>query len=207
MSTNAPYLHQLVLSIPNFWGFTWFNLWPFRFIKCDQYLFPTIDFPSSSVTTQHWNLNEFNFTLFSLFEIKSLKNWSVLETLIRWWHFDIAMIILQTSSSIFRNIYGKPFPCPYGTWFLPALILCDISVFVILWLLGSSVFCYFINILLKESNWQLLTIKLCFLPIHNSCYFILIFSNTYFDSSFLLIYCSFWVYSFLSWCNIWISMG
>ena len=202
-SKNAPHLYQLVLSSPNWWGPTWFNLGPFCFIKPDQHPLHIVAFPSSSVTPQHWRLNGFNFTWYYVFEIRSLINWILLETLIGWRNFDIATIILKNSYSIFSNRSEKLLTCPYGAWCLPATILCVISVFVILLSFGKF-FKYSIIIILKTSNWKLLTIKFCFLLIHNSCYSIPGISNTYFGSYFILFCFSFWSSSFLSWHNIWI---
>ena len=132
MSKNTPYFHQSVLSSPNFWGLTWLNICPLHFIKPNKYPFNTIALPSSLIRPHRWPLNEFNFIWYYVFEIRSLINWSSLETIIVWWHFDIAIVIFQTSSSIFSNGYGKPLHCTYATWCLTVAIICDISVFIFL---------------------------------------------------------------------------
>ena len=73
-SKNTPYFHQLVLSSLNFWGLTWFNMCPLRFIKPNKYPFNTISFQYSLVRPHHRPLNELNFTWYYVFEIRSLIN-------------------------------------------------------------------------------------------------------------------------------------
>ena len=131
-------------------------------------------------------------------------NRSELETLILWWHFDIAMIRFQSSYSIFSNGSGKPTPCIYGTWCLLVTFFAIYVSSLFFNRLVDCVFCYFINILLKKNIWKILTIKFCFILIHNICHFILGINNTYLSSSFLLICCYFWSSSFISWLIIWI---
>ena len=89
--------------------FFWWNP-----IKPDQCHFPIVALPFSSVTPQHLRLNSFNLTWSSVFVIRSLINCCVSETPNGWWHFDIAMIKLRTSSSTFSNGYGKPLPFHCG---------------------------------------------------------------------------------------------
>ena len=52
------------------------------------------------------------------------------------------MIRLQTSYSIFSSGAENQPPCPYGTLCLLVVILCDISIFVILWWFGKL--CFFL---------------------------------------------------------------